>query len=658
VKTAGGRTALRNRIDTFLSTNGAALLSLYSHLTTADDLADQLTANIADYIDDDNLVTLVGNKTGFEALPYITEVYIQRPYAVTSVSAPLVDGSKDVAWDVPATNGGTGYAIEIGNPFGRYNGSTWTGRPVSLENVWLRLGTGGTAVELSTLAGMPSELAAGDVVIVSLNSGAGTDGTLDDVSQLWGTPSGNATIAAEVTGPAMPDGAVTISLHAEDQAAAGTGLSWYYSACAVQVPSGTITENLPATNTTDFPSIAAGDTSFVQTNYLGIGEGLRMMTTHPQPKSSNTRGFNDFITTLTEPSLNRIDGTGAAELANITPEFSSENKTGESTAFSSIDSEQIVWPDSDRERMHWIGDILQIPLIGPDRTATGNATTMAQAFANANSGTSIDTNGMIGLYLPYQAGTTVVNNNTASTASTGRFGVYNYPHAVLLLEQLTTFNPAMDGEDGDNQSDTESITSPDEDEVFVPGRLNLNTAPYATLERLLPFPELATRQAVANAIITRRESLTQANASPGGYGMGANNIPGIAYTSALYEQLATLASGSPAGYTNISTDSADTVNLNSSRIDLNDHETALGTFVSADGIVDDREEQLMLAKWLSEVADTRSDVFAAYIVVQGYPADNFVAGADESARLIVLFSRANVEGAGDRAVEIGRYRIN
>ena len=153
--------------------------------------------------------------------------------------------------------------------------------------------------------------------------------------------------------------------------------------------------------------------------------------------------------------------------------------------------------------------------------------------------------------------------------------------------------------------------------------------------------------------------MVQADAiASNGYAMGANEIPGIAYSSALFEQLATLPSGNPAGYNNISTDAADSVTLGGSRIDLNDYETTLGNFVSDDGVIDDREEKIMLAKWLSEVADTRSDVFAAYIVVQGYPADNFSGGADESARLIIIFSRANVEGVGDKAVEIGRFRIN
>ena len=136
----------------------------------------------------------------------------------------------------------------------------------------------------------------------------------------------------------------------------------------------------------------------------------------------------------------------------------------------------------------------------------------------------------------------------------------------------------------------------------------------------------------------------------GGYAMGAYNIPGIAYTTALYEQIEPITN--PVGETT-------TLGTSPSRIDLNDHETTLGTYNAlADGVADDREEELMLAKWLTEVAETRSDIFAAYIVVQGYPSGNFAAGVDESARLIVIFSRANVEGQGDRAVEIDRFRIN
>lgn len=659
VKTPTGRTALRNKIDAYFSATGNRwpLLTLYPHINNMDKLSDQLTANIADYIDDDNTITLSGNNTGFEALPYITEVYIQRPYAATTVTpgSDTTGSFIDVVWD-PATASTTGYAIEIGNPFGRYDGSDWVGRPISLDNVWLRVGT--SELELSAITGAPSELAPGEVLIVSADSTGGI-AALDDVSNLWATatPSGNASIAAEVTGPTMPDGTVTISLHAEDQDAAGSALGWYYSACEVQTAGGSITEQI-RDGAGDYATVI-GNTTYIQTNYLGIAEGLRMMTTHPKPKSSNPHGFNDLIATLTEPSLNRDDTAGTAVLDNITPEFSSESKTGEASGFTNLADQQIVWPDSERQRMHWVGDILQIPLIGPNRTATGDATTttMAQAlYVAAASSTTLSNpttgDGIDALMLPYKAGAPVVGA-----------GTLNYPHAILLLEQLTTFSPASDGENGDGSTPAvaESVTSPNDDEVLVPGKLNLNTASRETLVRLLPFPDLTTRQAIADAIIERRESMIQASAiASGGYATGVNGLPGVAYPSALYEQIENLGAVAADPDINPSRIAGDTSTIGTPavRVDLNDHETTLGTYVSADGVIDDREEEIMLAKWLAEVADTRSDVFAAYIVVQGYTVDNFSAGATESARLIVIFSRAGVKGSGDKAVEIGRFRID
>lgn len=665
IKTAGGRTTLRNQIDAFLTdvNNDAALLALYPHVNTRDLLANQLTANISDYIDRDNRLTVVGTRGGFEALPHITEVYIQRPYEVTAVTT-LVDGSKDVEWRNAAST--AGYAIEIGNPFGRYDGTSWSGRTISLENIYLKFGPYGSQSLVGDL-GAPTTLAPGEVIIVSFDSAppaaSGGPRPIDDVSQLWATPTGGANIAAggNITSTTqILGGGLTFSLHAEAQDNPGTQLTWFYSACVAEVPPGAITENLTATDG-DFASVAIGDTSMIQLNYRGVGQGLEMMAVYPDPQSSNARGFADFTASFTSPSLNREDTAGTATLDNITPTFTSHAKTGASTSFGVLDGQQIVWQDNPRNRLHWIGDILQIPLIGSDlSTGVLRDRTFAQTFSDAGMGSS--TNGITDMMLPYQRysgpfASPVVNNNILSAQTSGRFGVLNYPHSTLLLEQLTTFNPATDGEDGDGQGDsaTESFTNPDEDEVLVPGRLNLNTAPRATLIRLLPFPDLATRTRIADAIIQRRESMTQ-NTGAIAYGTGANNIPGIAYTSALFEQLENLTGAGGSA----SQDGIDTQTLGGAQIDLNQFEDPQGNFVNGDGISSDldREEQLMLAKWLTEVADTRSDVFAAYIVVQGYPADNFTGGAEESARLIIIFSRSNVEGAGDKAVELGRFRIN
>jgi len=140
---------------------------------------------------------------------------------------------------------------------------------------------------------------------------------------------------------------------------------------------------------------------------------------------------------------------------------------------------------------------------------------------------------------------------------------------------------------------------------------------------------------------------------------GADNIPAIQHVSTLYENIERLT-------VNPSRQTGDTTELNTIRIDRNDYEPTLGDYdlpsgntIDKDGVFGnhDREEEIMLAKWLHEVADNRSDVFAAYIVVQGYKANDFRAGPTESAKLIVLFSRDNVQKAGDRATEIARFRI-
>lgn len=643
-----------NAITTaILRATDANLAALYPHLSEQA-LAEQLTANIADYMDDDNHLTKVGTtRIGFEALPYITEVYIQRPYTVTAAAAgtdPLTgDPVNNVTWS-PATGSTTGYAIEIGNPFGRYDGSAWHGRPVKLTDVWLKIGTN-AAERLTDFAGMPNELAAGEVVIVYLNSSGG-DGTLDNIAtNLLASTPGPATIAAQVDATntrAIADGTnVMISLHAQEQNTT-TNLGWYYSGCRVDTAGAAINESIPSGDG-DFAAVV-GDTTYIQTSYVGIGQGLNMMTVHPQPLSANARGFGDSVLTLTEPRQNRNDATGVAELTAVTPVFTLEDKPGAPPKLSALlDDQQIVWSDSKRAngtavgRMHWIGDILQIPLIGANYTAANDlAKTMAQAFINADATGTITTAGVNALLLPYQATTPVVNGTANS-------GVLNYPQGLLILEQLTTFSPASDGENGDGSTPpgAESVTAPNDDEVLVPGRLNLNTSPRETLVRLLPFPDLTTRQNVADAIIARRESMTQST----NFGVGADNIPGVAYTAAIYEQIENLG-------VNPSRVAGDTSTLNGTRIDLNDYENTLGDYVPADNVINDREEEIMLAKWLTEVAETRSDVFAAYIVVQGYPADNFSEGASESARLIVIFSRANVKGTGDKAVEIGRFRIN
>ena len=149
-------------------------------------LGAQLVANLQDYRDSDNIMTVhdvlididntlpytdleledadySGNEVyGFEAYPFITEVYVQRRYEITGTPAPDAAGDFPVTWD--ATDGGgatsgAGFAIEIRNPFNY---------PITLDHIRLELlvppvppATTTTIANIATIN--PTTLGQGDV---------------------------------------------------------------------------------------------------------------------------------------------------------------------------------------------------------------------------------------------------------------------------------------------------------------------------------------------------------------------------------------------------------------------------------------------------------------------------------------------------------------
>ena len=661
VLSSAGLTTLRQTIENVLNAgNTGALLTKYPQFTTATEMASQMTANIADYIDEDNQVTFFfsGGKVylGFEALPYITEVYTQRLFVagpiVPLTPPPPAPAQDEVTWNPVAQQG---FAIEIGNPFARRQGGTWQGRPVLLENVYIQIG-GGTKVELSTIAGT-NVLNPGEVLIIRRDSGTAAD---DDISKRFAAGQMKV-IEADVTNDArfaLAPGKQSIRLFPEIRSPGGTAnpSGFPHSACDIDVPAAQIKEQVNP------GAVQPNARGYACSNYQGVGDGLRMMTVTAEPKSANPRGFGDDITTVNKPSLNSDSATGVPNLSAAVSELAKADKASEPNTFASLDADdqQLILHDNPRKRMQWIGDLLQVPLIGQNANVTGNNQLMAAAFyraaGNGNNLTNLG-GGVKALMLPYKTDPSTpaaekaplvsvkaIPNDNAPGAD---FGIFEVPHAILLMDQLTTFSPVTDSED--NNGDGNGKAADDKSELLIPGKLNLNTATLETLIRALPFPDANTRLEIAQAIIERRESLGQKAI----YGQGTNTVPAIAYTTSLYQQIEKLP-------TNPSQDRANTTNLAGTRIDYNDYETTPGSFPNselADGIIDDREEELMLAKWLSELGETRSDVFAAYIVVQGYPAANFKGGAIESARLIVIFTRANVRDNNDRATEIARFRF-
>ncbi len=589
--------------DTILA-NGTFDATNFGHFGgSAAEFAAQLAVNIVDLRDPDNQLTTHNGQTGMEALPFVSEVYVQRFYrTVASAETPIGSG----VWTHQYSAGGptATYMIELRNPFRK---------PVSLENVFLYVdgvAFGGTGGELSTFPGVPADnlLQPGAAMFIYFN-GRGED-------MLNGyTPVGDD-IDSEIA-DAWPIGTtpVQVELRGEDQGT-GTTLAWPY--CGVVVEA---VENIPNGWETTNSMVAAplpggaNNAFYIQHSYHGA-DGVNLLQCEPSDFGALTDEPESYDNTMIQAG----NTSKTREPTVAGGQFVGDWNTGD-MQWLFLDK-QTSATDNDG-RIPYVADVLTIPVIGPNDPGTAN-TTLATAIQTAGVAR------LDNLMMDYRASTAPVISNISPSL--------NVPHAVLLLERLTTHSPAVDGFDLDGDGvDVTAGGTPDYDEVYVPGKINLNTASLNTLIGALPFPTITQRAAVAQRIFNFRDSPIPRPATS-----RSNSQPGIAYTGELYELL-----------------SADLAGM-TPQPDWNDHQvggmTSGGTFL-ADNITGDREEDLMLAKWLNEVCTTRSDVFAVYLVVQGFPEGNFGAGAVESARVVAVFSRANVRQAGDKAQLIAVRRI-
>lgn len=201
------------------------------------------------------------------------------------------------------------------------------------------------------------------------------------------------------------------------------------------------------------------------------------------------------------------------------------------------------------------------------------------------------------------------------------------PHARFLLERLTVLSPARDGMDNDGDGSTD-----EDDEQFLAGRLNVNQAETELIEASLPFGNPTVRGDFANTLEALRGD-TNTTMEP---------ALGVAHAWDLIDEASTptLRTGGD--------DQTDGV----SRIDFLQNDLANG---NEDDVENDAEEFFLLTGNAQQVLTTRSDVYVAYILVQGYRDANsngdFTDGPEdgliEQTRSIVLFDRSGMVNSSD-----------
>lgn len=453
-------------------------------------------------------------------------------------------------------------------------------RSIKLDNI--KLYVGGTSTNLAALAGK-STMSANEVLVLYVNHDQTAGGT-DDISTM---ASGSAT-KQSVTGLTWPTtGSFDVKLTATFQ----DNNEWTDGYVIYPAAGAPATIDEPDAGTA--PTV--GDVRYFQYSSRGSADGLNAMTV------SKTDVETQTVNPTQDGSWQDIDKLGEAGKGNA-------------TAGTPIDvlANQIVWRD-DTSDLFWqsgeVAHMIVLPLT--------SSSTVAAAWNDQ----SAVTDWMLDF------------DSTQMVDSTDEdFAV---PYAVALMGRLTTLSPLVDGADNDGDGAADNA-----EEVFVPGRLNLNTVPVELLKQVLPIASTVYRDGLAEIIDAYRRA---ANTNPPNatYDFsqsdrnrqtGLREDPGFAHIGEVL-----LAAGP------LFSSDGDNHTLGGPIIDFLTPDSS-----TPDNIADDREERAFALRWLGQVGTVRSDVFAAYVTVRGYPGGDFDEDPIEEIRFVAILDRSGITNADDK----------
>ncbi len=614
--------------------------------------AAQLLACWADYADSDNLVSVVdenANQTyyGLEALPFITEVYRHRMYSIDWQQADPNSPWK-AYWK---QDGDTGYAIELRNPFAGNDAIIWNDEFTTKLRVRVDGKSGETEIALRDH--VPSgdrALKPGQAIVLYHDAGSGdqvkqtieSDGPepvdLGKIDQFEATEDESNTVFVELLAE-TEDGDFIVYQKAlsdaiSDGALAGTQIG----------------EDVPAGDTPDsgdtedaledeYGESSASEPGHKKIANFGNGNGINamLMTSEDFDLFAEQVRFNDLP--LPEGVSDPNSGNDATEEIDLLGEA---DKTAKAV-FNYLDPNQYQarianYPDG---KLRSIGELATVMILGPRPEGNDGEQTVAERWR-------LDTD----LDDPQTANMDAVlldpNGDELAGDSDGPDAV-QLPYGTLLFDRYTVNRNDKDDLDNNANDVTDELA-----EALVPGVVNLNTITERDLRELLPIDDENVREDLAGLIVAYRERASYSDSDATGGDKSRNfsgqRVPGISGwrtdkgLASIYE-----------AYTatrHLLVDGEDTRTLGGLTIDFD----GLGTDdpnTDEDGIADDREEQAMALQWLSNIATTRSDLFAIYITVRGYDAGVWDEPR-EQIRLVALVDRSTLfhDDAAEREVKV------
>lgn len=579
------------------------------------------TSGIDNAPDEEVEVTKVGDWFGFEYVPFITEVYVQRLYKVKSAAETSNENEYNVVWE---SESGTkpGFAIEISNPY-------HVPIPVKGVSLWVnnnRITNGIDKADLYDLAGSELEsanaglgsprssfLKPGQKLILYKNS---ENGTADDITALIDSTDA---VLVELADQDLSNRFyvqsgfqknVTVDLRANVFNQEET--SFPYSRVNMYNLPNTITDNGYVADPDNPATIPVPQTTldYYQISTQGGDDGLVMMTI--REGDAHMADQLPKAGSLLKTDMDRL-GDGS-KLTTNQPSVPANSQILVSNHFSG----RILQP----------GELALVSILAWGGRGNNNQKRTIPDRVRAASGSSFDLDKFrIDLTEPE-----VIDVNKPN---------YNVPHAVYLIDQFTTLHPGYDEIDNDNADNDNNRSTGTNDEIYVPGRINLNTIPESDLRLALPLDSQDARSDIAAAIAKFRQNPRRGHGSS--YGDADNSsVKGIAWIGELFEQDLTKTLDQlyhPNGHEGIDTVGIDDTGSFDLWNDFIANPVDGNGAVKNDEFIDDIEETTLVARWLSAAATTRSDTYIAYVLVQGWKVDDFSAGPTESKRYMAILRR-------------------
>tara|TARA_Y100001954_G_C15794283_1_gene596789 strand:- start:797 stop:2362 length:1566 start_codon:yes stop_codon:yes gene_type:complete len=396
---------------------------------------------------------------GMEALPALSEVYVQRAYKIDSATnrfpplpAPQVpiDPNK---WDLVTSADSSkevGYAIEIRNPFQM---------AVSLKDVYLyvngvKFSNGDVKGDLAAVTGK-NELNVGQLVVLYHNSSGGnpsqdTITNLIDPSEIISISDSWPTASGSVRQDCVVELRATIA-DGSDADSDPDELDWGYQKFDQIV--------MPASETLqwyEFNNVGdpTGNYIYTQKSVIGSGDGINTIL---MSNSTDTTIYTNLNTDTTAEFYRLgITALGKTDKSTVSGPASYINTTNlyDKVYFSDLGD------------IYYVGELFLVNIVGPNK----NNDYAKQWDKQTNIANS---------RIPYKEPA---------------------PHGYHPIDRFTIYSPKEDGRDNDGDGENDNSF-----ELLIPGTINLNTATKSILQSILPIEPVTDRDNLIDEIIDYRD---------------------------------------------------------------------------------------------------------------------------------------------------------